>query len=122
MKMLTIEMSDGSKWGVPVEVIARHRAAYYADADEFGGDVERSLAEDTIPLFESSDYEVKHWAQNHMEWSDVESQAKKLQDATPDFQEAWVYGEKAVIEVAAIEVPEQAQLANDPARMEGSTP
>lgn len=26
MKMLTIEMPDGSRWGVPVEVIARSRA------------------------------------------------------------------------------------------------
>ena len=100
MKMLTIEMPDGSKWGVPVEVIARSRAAHYAH--EFGGDVERSMAEDTMPLFESDDYEIEDWAANNMNWSDVEAQAKKLQDApAPDFQEAWVNGEKAVIEVAA---------------------
>ena len=100
MKMLTIEMPDGSKWGVPVEVIARNRAAHYAH--EFGGDVERSMAEDTMPLFESDDYEVEDWAANNMNWSDVEKQAKKLQAApVPDFQEAWVNGEKAVIEVAA---------------------
>lgn len=100
MKMLTIEMPDGSKWGVPVDVIARNRAAHYAH--EFGGDVERSMAEDTIPLFESDDYEVEDWAANNMNWSDVETQAKKLQDApAPDFQEAWMNGEKSVIEVAA---------------------
>jgi len=99
MKMLTIEMPDGSKWGVPVELIARNRAAYYAH--EFGMDVELSMANDTIPLFESDDYEVEDWAANNMNWSDVEAQAKKLQDANaPDFQEAWVNGEKAVIEVA----------------------
>lgn len=50
-KLMTVEMPDGSKWGVPVEMIARSRAAYYAN--EFDGDVERSLAEDTLPLFES---------------------------------------------------------------------
>lgn len=100
MKMLTIEMPDGSKWGVPMEVIARNRAAHYAH--EFDGDVERSMAEDTMPLFESDDYEVKDWAANNMNWSDVAAQAKKLQDApAPDFQEAWVNGDKAVIEVAA---------------------
>lgn len=100
MKMLTIEMPDGSKWGVPVEMIARNRAEHYAS--EFGGDVERSLAEDTIPLFESDDYEVEDWASNNMNWSDVAAQAKKLQDAPePDFQKAWVNGEKAVIAVAA---------------------
>ena len=100
MKMLTIEMPDGSKWGVPVEVIARNRAAHYAH--EFGGDVERSMAEDTMPLFESDDYEVGDWAANNMNWSDVETQAKKLQSVPdPDFQEGWVNGEKSVIEFAA---------------------
>ena len=34
MKMLTIEMPDGSKWGVPVEVIARSRAAPDAEVIE----------------------------------------------------------------------------------------
>lgn len=99
MKMLTIEMPDGSKWGVPVEVIARSRATHYAH--EFGGDVDRSLAEDTMPLFESDDYEVEDWAANNMNWSDVEAQAKMIQAAETDYQEGWVNGEKAVIEVAA---------------------
>jgi len=97
MKMLTIEMPDGSKWGVPVEVIARSRAAHYAH--EFDGDVERSMAEDTMPLFNSDHYEIEDWAANNMNWSGVSEQAKKLQDApAPDFQEAWINGKKAVIE------------------------
>lgn len=50
-KYMTIEMQDGSIWGVPVEMIAKNRAAHYAH--EFDGDVERSLAEDTIPLCQS---------------------------------------------------------------------
>jgi hypothetical protein len=100
MKMLTIEMPDGSKWGVPVEVIARSRAAHYAH--EFGGDVERSMAEDTMPLFESDDYEVEDWAVDNMNWEDVATHAKKLQDAPPpDFQEAWTNGKKSVIDFAA---------------------
>lgn len=78
-------MPDGSKWGVPVEVIARNRAAYYAH--EFDGDVERSLKEDTLPLFESDDYDVEDWASNNMNWSDVAQHAKKIQEApAPDFQ------------------------------------
>lgn len=100
MKMMTIDLPDGSKWGVPVEVIARSRATHYAH--EFDGDIERSMAEDTMPLFESDDYEVEDWAANNMNWEDVAPYAKKLQDAPlPDFQEAWTNGEKAVVEVAA---------------------
>jgi hypothetical protein len=47
-KYLTIKQSDGSVWGVPVEMIARNRAEFYAS--EFDGDVEQSLQEDTLPL------------------------------------------------------------------------
>lgn len=92
-KLMTVEMPDGSKWGVPVEMIARNRAAHYAD--EFDGDVERSLAEDTIPLFESDDYEIQDWAVNNMNWSDFDGHQVKVADApAPDFQEAWLSGEK----------------------------
>ena len=68
MKMLVLQMPDGSEWGVPVEVIARNRAEHYKS--EFGDDVERSLAEDTMPLFED-DYEIEEWASNNMNWQDV---------------------------------------------------
>jgi hypothetical protein len=92
-KYMTVEMPDGSKWGVPVEMIARDRAANYAE--EFDGDIERSLAEDTLPLFESDDYAIQDWAVNNMNWSDFNGNQVKLADAsTPDFQEAWMSGAK----------------------------
>ncbi|MEW6560392.1 MAG: hypothetical protein AB1412_09370 [Pseudomonadota bacterium] len=60
------------------------------------------MVEDTMPLFEQDHYEVEDWAANNMNWSDVESQAKKLQDApAPDFQDGWMNGAKAVVEVTA---------------------
>lgn len=92
-KYMTIEMPDGSKWGVPVEMIARNRAAHYAH--EFDGDEARSLAEDTLPLFESDDYEIQDWAVNNMNWSDFDGHQVKLEQApTPDFQDAWMSGSK----------------------------
>lgn len=98
MKMLTVKQSDGSVWGVPVDVIARHRAKHYAF--EFDGDVEKSLAEDTLPLFNFDNYEVEDWAVNNMNWSDVSEHALKLQDAPPlDFQDAWMSGDKQVVDV-----------------------
>lgn len=96
MKMLTIEQVDGSVWGVPVDVIARHRAAHYAH--EFGGDVERSLAEDTLPLFEEDHYSVQDWAFDRMNWSEVAEHARKLKDAPePDFNGAWRAGVAEVV-------------------------
>ena len=91
-KYMTIKMTDGSKWGVPVEMIAKNRASHYAK--DFGGDVERSLAEDTVPLFESDDYAIEDWALNNMNWNDFDGHQVKLVDApTPDFQTSWIIGE-----------------------------
>lgn len=92
-KYMTVEMPDGSVWGVPVEMIARNRAACYAS--EFGGNNERSLAEDTVPLFEFDDYEISDWAVNNMDWDDFAGHQVKLSDAPPpDFQDAWMSGAK----------------------------
>ena len=91
-KLMTVKMPDGSKWGVPVEMIARNRAAHYAS--EFNGDIECSLAEDTLPLFEQSDYAIEDWAKNEMNWSDFDGHQVKVSDAPPpDFQDAWMSGE-----------------------------
>ena len=67
-KYMTIRLRDGSLWGYPTETIARHRANFYKD--EFGGSLERSLAEDTIPLFEESEYEISDWAAGNMDVTD----------------------------------------------------
>ena len=92
-KYMTVKMPDGSMWGVPVEMIARNRAEHYAS--EFDGDVERSLAEDTIPMLEADDYEIHDWAANNMNWSDFDGHQVKLADApAPDFQDAWMRGDQ----------------------------
>lgn len=97
MKMLTCVMADGTKWGVPVDMIARDRAAHYAS--EFGGDVDRSLAEDTLPAFEEDEYEIQDWAVNNMNWSDFDGHQVKIEDAvTPDFNGDWLHGDKKVVE------------------------
>lgn len=91
-KYMTVKMPDGSVFGVPVEMVARNRAAHYAH--EFNGDIERSLKEDTIPLFESDDYEIHDWAANNMNWSDFDGHQVKISDAPqPDFEDAWLNGE-----------------------------
>src|SRR5690554_4848301 len=96
-KKLAIQMPDGSWWAVPVEAIARHRAKHYAY--EFGGDIEQSLAEDTVPLFEAGDYEVEDWAANDMNWSDVAALAEIHEPAGEvDFQEGWMNGDKKIVD------------------------
>lgn len=78
-------------------VIAKNRAENYKD--EFGGDLERSLKEDTLPLFEESDFEITDWACNNMDWSDVEEFAvQALVEVIPNnYQEGWMNGDKEFI-------------------------
>jgi hypothetical protein len=97
MKVLRVNMPDGSKWDVPVSAIAQHRAEYYAH--EFGGDVQESLNEDTLPLFEADHYEVEDWAANNMNWSDVERVAVMSAAGEIDYQDGWVNGGKEVVEI-----------------------
>jgi hypothetical protein len=98
MRVLTVQQSDGSLWAVPVEVIARDRAKHYAK--EFDGDVERSLAEDTLPLFAEDAYEVEDWAANNMNWQDVAHAALKLRDPRPpNFVIGWINGKKDVVDI-----------------------
>ena len=97
MKYLQVTLSDGSKWAVPVDIVAQNRAKYYAH--EFGDDIKRSLDEDTLPLFNGSPYDVQDWATNNMNWSDFEGHRIKTKEAPmPDFQEEWVNGTFEVIE------------------------
>lgn len=96
VKVMTVAMRDGSVWAVPVSVIAFDRAKHYAS--EFGGDVERSMKEDTEPLFDDDEYESQDWAVNNMNWSDVAHAAYELHPAQPltesEKQDAWNEGEK----------------------------
>lgn len=98
MKVLRVNMPDGSKWDVPVSVIAENRAKYYSH--EYGGDVQKSLEEDTLPLFEADRYEIEDWAANNMNWSDVEKMAQLAVASETDYQEGWVNGGKTVVDKA----------------------
>lgn len=97
-KYMTIRMPDNSVWAVPVMVIAENRAKFYAD--DFNGHLERSLAEDTIPLFEECPAEIQDWAGNNMNWDEVADMAVKVK--TPkhpvDFQEGWANGDKGFVD------------------------
>lgn len=98
-KYLQVEMPDGSKWAVPVEVIALNRARYYAKND--GICLDQSLNEDTLPLFDSSPFEIEDWAANNMNWTDVRCIAVQVKQPDPefDYQEGWVNGDKQIIEL-----------------------
>jgi hypothetical protein len=87
-----VEMEDGSKWDVPVQVIADSRDEHYA-----------SDKEDTVGFIRSgqlAEYEIRDWAGNNMNWSDVKEYAELAPcraDWSLDFQEGWCNGEKEIV-------------------------
>ena len=94
MKYLRVTMPDGSKWDVPANVIANHRALI-RERDEQGTytkELEFAIADD---------FELEDWAANNMNWRDVQHFAERFEDApaTVDYQEGWTNGEKEVVDV-----------------------
>lgn len=96
-KYLMVQMPDESKWAVPIRLIAEDRASAYAKHDEISFD--ESLNEDTVPLFESDDYEIHDWAANNMNWNEVKEHAICVEtDHETDYQEGWCNGEYTIID------------------------
>ncbi|EHK0699987.1 hypothetical protein ICL29_004113 [Salmonella enterica] len=93
---MTVTMPDNSVWQVPTEFIARHRAAYYAQ--EHGITFEESLEQYTLPLFYDDSYEIQDWAENNMNWADVEPHATMIRPGEVDYNDGWVNGEKGFME------------------------
>lgn len=95
----SIQMPDGKYFAIPITVIIKNRATYYMD--EFDNDLDKSIKEDTLPLFESDNYEIADWAKNNMNWVDVEDYAVEI-DMRPskcfDYQNGWVNGDYEIIE------------------------
>lgn len=98
-KMYKVTMPDGSVWAIPVLVIAVCRAEHFID--EYDGDLDRSLLEDTLPLFREDESEIEDWARNNMNWADVRDMA--VQWLSPsnetDFDEGWANGEVEIDDV-----------------------
>ena len=98
MRLLEITTSDGTIWGVPVIDIATNRAKFYADK-EFGGDIERSLIEDTLPLFKSDPYEIVDWAQNNMNASDFSKTYILKEPPKANLENEWCSADMQAIEL-----------------------
>lgn len=80
-------------YAIPVMIIAIDRARYYFNKGEYIS-LEQSLENDTLPLFVGDDYEIRDWASNNMNWSDVIDHAKLIsRSKVDDPQEFWCNGD-----------------------------
>jgi hypothetical protein len=93
MKQIHITMPDASIWAVPAEVVARHRADYYAK--DYGEKWREVEYQETL----SNHVDLLDWAANNMNWKDVAKDAFRVSPGRVDYQEGWVNGAKKVVEV-----------------------
>jgi len=78
MKYLRTTMPDASQWDVPAELIAKSRAAYYAqlDSERGEGSYDAIYALELDYTLAAPD-ELEDWAANNMNWSDVSHAAMR---------------------------------------------
>jgi len=83
LKQLRVTFSDGVSYHIPVDVIARSRASYYAEKDtkmKCGEEYDKVFKEE-FDFTMSDNSEIIDWAFNNMNWSNVKSCATVT---TPD--------------------------------------
>jgi len=99
--MLEYRVKICGKWfAVPVSIIEADYAAYYANVDNVS--LEDALQE-VCDRFKANHYEIRDWASNNMDWSDVRHVAQKIKNANEtqedeDAQEDWINGSYEIVE------------------------
>lgn len=85
LRQLRVTMGDGSKWDVPLQIIAESAVAFYDDMT-----LEEAL--------DAEDFLID-WAANNMNWSDVVQHARRADVEPPpvNYQDGWVNGEKEIV-------------------------
>ncbi len=99
-KYLRTTMLDGSKWDIPIDLIADARARYYAKRGIEKGDkrpYQEIFKKEFVYAMNDSSV-IIDWAENNMNWSDVKFYAR-LVDKTPKqkWEEGWCNGNKEII-------------------------
>jgi hypothetical protein len=94
-KILRVKFSNGDEFGIPVRVIAEHRANDYAETD--GYEKESNEWEQEVQYAMNDEYEIEDWAANNMNWSELEPFATLLDKSDFDYEDQWGDADKKVI-------------------------
>jgi len=102
---LKVEIPNGEIWHIPCHVIAKDRAKYYAkkEADSLKDSCDydtvcKEIFDDQYAYTLKSDTELLDWANNNMDWADVQHHAEKQppKPAKPDYGHMWIGSEKDI--------------------------
>ena len=94
-KQLVVVFSNGEKWAIPAEFIARNRALCLAveiDGLTPGTAEYNAEVKEEIEYALSDDYEIIDWARGNMNWSDLKGAAKKIATVEKqlDYESEWI--------------------------------
>jgi CRISPR/Cas system-associated endonuclease Cas3-HD len=86
-KNIVLNMSDGSKWNIPVFVVALHHAEIHTLEinNEMDIDVFHKELDKTISFFNDNYKKIIEWLTKHMKWVDVVTYAKQVLSEGLDF-------------------------------------
>lgn len=101
-KYLRVQMSDGTMYDIPAEIIAEHRAGYFEDnsAEKLAyhsSSVQPRLRSAEKEFALNNDETLIEWASKKMNWSDIEPHAKKVEPETNNNEKEWPNAPKKVV-------------------------
>ena len=81
IRRLCVQFPDGRNYWIPARFIAEDRAKHYAELDstKHGVDFQEVFGEE-VRFALGDSFELKDWAQNNMNWSDVQGVAARMPD------------------------------------------
>lgn len=95
IKVITVNMPDGSQWEVPCSVIAEDRAVYYAEDTD-----KEKRPYDEVYKETMSDMDILiDWGENNMNWSYLKQYANIVKNPNVDYEEGWANGYKVIKEI-----------------------
>ena len=100
-KVLRVQMSDGTLYDIPAEVIAEHRATYFEDYSAEKLSYHSSSVQPRLH-YEEKEFALKNdevlieWASKKMSWKDIKPHAKKV-ELPNNNEEDWPNAPKEII-------------------------
>lgn len=89
LKNYVVTMADGSRYSIPLRIIATDRARALSENGGCSGNFSEALS-DSFKLFESNPKKLKDWIYDNITWTEIKHYATKLRDPDPvDYEESW---------------------------------
>ena len=99
-KYILVTFSNGERYRIPASEIAESRANYYAEIDSEGDETKYAVIfKDEYDYTMKADFELIGWANNNMNWEDIDGVAEYIgQDDHVDYEDEWCNADKDIIE------------------------